>query len=374
VYVLSRPYVKLPENANYTVLATGDGGGFAGIISVYVFRTSLYLASKGGNGASANMLNEKRFIEQYGRSAPGSARSLLVFYNELVNAMFPQDLLPRPPFLSVDASNLSAPGVTTPVLEPDGGRTILRRWFGDTRLSELSASCFITAFDLVRRRGILFVNDDLVSPARYGFTEVLRRNHPRRREDPFMSNVQAHYGLDFYIRDVSLASSSPPSTLPAVDVTSLNGAESLLAVDGVYAPNPALPALIHVVNSTGDTSFSRTAVISIGTGTALTELSNNANGGALQWDGTGERLFSFLTNVLSFTSKQIELLFSANPEVKPGQYLRVNFYAQPGTEQHRDLSTFLYSDFLPDLQVVGQQLVKTYTDAIRSFVENFIFA
>jgi len=336
--------------------------------------SALYLASKGGNGASASILNEKRFIEQYGRITPGSARGLLIFYNEYSNAIFPQDQLARPSFLAIDRTDPTVPGLFTPVVEPDGGRTVLRGWFGDTTLSQLSASCFITGYDLLRGGGVLIVNDDLVSPARHGFTEVLRRDHPRRREDQFMSNVRAHYGLDFYIRDIARGSSAAPVLVPAEEIKSLNGAETLLIADGyLLAPSPDLQAITQIANSTGDTSFSNTAVLSIGTGTRFVNLIDNANGGAQQWDNTGERVSIGLGSLPAILSSQIEFLFSANPAVKPGQYTRVDIYGPPGTELGGTLAGALYSDFLPQFEAIGQQLVEIYEESIRSFVENFIF-
>jgi len=422
--MVSRPYAKRPADTNYTVLASADGGGFSGLITVHVFIeledaikrhilhhnpellpedssiatiddfeisladfidcfaatsagswSALYLASKGGNGASASILNEKRFIEQYGSIAPGSARGLLIFFNEYANAIFPQDQLARPNFLNIDTADPAVPGLFTPVVERGGRRTVLRGWFGDTTLSQLSASCFITGFDLVRRSSVLFVNDDLVSPAHFGFTEVLRRNHPRRRGDPFMSDVRAHYELDFYIRDIARGSSSAIPLVPSEEVKSLNGAETLLTADGaLFASNPDLPAITHIANSTGDSSFSNTAVLSIGTGTRLVNLTDNANGGAEQWDTTGERILIGFNNLPAILSTQIEFLFSANPAVKPGQYTRVDIYGPQGTDLFNALDGSFYSDFLPRFEAIGQQVVEIYEDSIRSFVENFIFA
>eukprot|EP00210_Caulerpa_lentillifera_P004481 g4275.t1 len=421
------PFVKRPEDASYTVLATADGGAFAALITANVFieledaikrhilidrpellpedsaiatiddfeisladfidffaGTSagswnvLYLASKGGNGASASILAEKRFIERYGVISPGSARGLLVFFNEYVNAMFPQDLIPRPTPFSFGTTDLAFPGVATPQLNSEGGRTILRGWFGDTKLSQLSSSCLITAYDIVNRKNINFVYDNLVSPARYGFIEfpVRMSEQPRKRGTSFMSDVQTNYGVDFYIRDVSLASSSPPMVLPAVNVLSVNdGGEQLLLVDGyLNTANPTLPALFQVANSTGDSSFSRTAVFSVGTSTSLVNLRDNVNGGVAQWDLPLERFLFGLSTVPAILNKQLQFLFSANPLVKPGQYTRVNVFGRPGSEISRVRAGAFYSTTLPDFQRVGQQVVEIYKDVIRFFVEEFIFA
>lgn len=419
-----RSYALPPRKSKYTTVVPIDGGGIRGILSVVVLVeledsikrhiltekpellpegvdiktiddfeisladfidcfagtsigavSALYLASKGGNGRAAAILSQRSVIERHGRVVPTSAKALLVLFVEFGPVVYPPDQTPSN-LLSL-GTNPFSPGVFTPVFgDTNGLRQLAESVFGDIRLSELSTSCLVTAYDLIQRTQILLVYDELASPPKYGFTRQVRRNKPRSRNESFLADVQGEYGFDISIGDAAIASSSAPPLFPAHEIVYTNQPERrLLLSDGsLFAGYPTFPALVHVANSTGDTSFSRIAVLSIGAGLSVPNLTDNADGGSLQWERSAE-LFTFGFNLIpEYRIKQLQSLFSANPKVKPGQFLRVQTVGLPGTQLNSILTVTTESELLPQLEAVGRQTAQVYSSRIDAFVKDFIMA
>eukprot|EP00210_Caulerpa_lentillifera_P004461 g4257.t1 len=415
--VILRFFVKRPEGTSYKVLVSVDSGGFNVIISAYIFIeledtikrhilanvpellpesnhiksiedfeisladfvdcfagtsggswASLYLASKGGNGIAANIFNEKRFVEKYGKIAPGAARGLLVLYNEYGNGLFPQELINA--FNSNTNLDPTDPGQLTPAISEREAESVFLGFYGRTALSELSTSCMITGYDLITRSPILFVHDKFGSTAKTGFTRLIRRSSPRSRNMTFMNDIQGNYGLDYFISDVAIASSSSPMRISARVVLPARGeADRLIIVDGAgYRVDPSLIAFTHIANSTGAESYSDIAILSITSGFPLPSLINTANRGEVQHlNSSQQRDYSFY-NLIEVYNKQLELFYYSDSVVKPGQYLRIQLYGHPGTELNTILNDGFLFTRLPELSVVGQQLAATYRQSIESFV------
>eukprot|EP00210_Caulerpa_lentillifera_P005102 g4874.t1 len=416
-------HVDRAQDEKYTTLVSLDGGGLRGIISAVVlieledsikrhilttrpellpedaqvqsiddFEISLadyidciagnsigalialYLTSKGGNGKASELLSRKDIVERYGEIAPTSAKGLIVTFYEFADVVFPPDLITGSVFNA--GTNPADPGVIRPWLpNAIGLRNLTETMVGETRMSELHTSCFIIAYDIARRSEILVVYDELESSPKYGFSQQVRSNTPRRKDNAFNREVQAVYGVDFYVSDIAVGSASLPVAFPAHEAISTTlPKQSLLLVDGLFVlSTPVLHSLLQIANSTGDTSFSRVAVMSIGAGLGLPDLTRAANGGAAQWDGTGNRLYYSLNMFGGVLHKEIEFLFSANPEVKPGQFLRIEIFEEEGTQRYGLLRTSTVGAVLPQLEAIGNEIAQKFNSSIGAFVNNFIF-
>eukprot|EP00210_Caulerpa_lentillifera_P005100 g4872.t1 len=412
------------RGGNYTTLVSIDGGGLRGIISAVIlieledsikthilttrpellpldtqvqsiddFEISLadhidcfvgnsigallalYLASKGGNGRVSDILNQRDVVKRYGEIAPTSAKGLIVVFYEFADVVFPPDQIGANIFNP--GTNPADPGVVRPWLpNATGLRNLSQRLFGETKLSHLSTSCFVVAYDIARRSEILVVYDELESSPKYGFSQQIRSNTPRRKDRVLNREVQAVYGVDFYVSDIGIGSASFPVVFPAHEVLSLTlPQQRLLLTDGFFVQiDPVFPALVQIANSTGDTSFSRVAVMSIGVGVALPDLTRAANGGTSQWDGTGNRLTYSLNVFAEVLSKQIEFLFTSNPEVEPAQFLRIQTIEKPGSARHDILVDSTVGAFLPQLEAIGKETAQQFNSSIHAFVRNFIFS
>eukprot|EP00210_Caulerpa_lentillifera_P005092 g4864.t1 len=415
--------VRRAQDNKYTTLVSLDGGGLRGIISAVVlieledsikrhilttrpellpedtqvqsiddFEISLadyidcfagnsigglhalYLTSKGGNGKASDILNRQEVVERFGEIAPTSAKGLIVMFYEFADVVFPPDLVTGNVF--DPGTNPADPGVIRPWLpNATGLRNLTESTLGETKMSELHKSCFVIAYDIARRSEMLIIYDALTSSPSYGFSEQFRSNTPRRKDNVLDREIQTVYGADFLASDIAIGCASWPVVFPAHEVISTTLPEqSLLLADGLLVQtSPLFHSLAQIANSTGDTSFSRVAVMSIGAGLALPDLTRAANGGAVQWDETGNRLFCSLNMFSEILHKQIELLFSANPEVRPGQFLRIEAIEREGTERYLILSSSTVGAFLPQLEAIGRETAQEFNSSIRDFVNNFIF-
>eukprot|EP00210_Caulerpa_lentillifera_P005091 g4863.t1 len=418
----SKPYALLSKDSKYTTLVSLDGGGIRGIISVMVLVeledsikrhileerpellpeqgqftsiedfelsladyidcfagtstgsiTALYLASKGGNGRAAAVLQQKSIVESYGVIVPTSVRALIPLYALFGVIIYPSGQLPTN--ILDPRNDLSTPGVTTPVFSDSNGlRVMADSVFGNTTLSQLSTSCFVSAFDLIQRTQIMLVYDKFVSPPKYGFTKQIRRSIPRSRNESFLTNIKGEYGIDILVGDAAIASAAAPLLFPAHEVLSTNQPQRrFLLIDGfLLSSDPTFSALVHIANSTGDTEFSRTAVLSIGTGLAVPNLLDNANGGSAQWIRSGD-LLSFGFNLIAeFRNKNLQFLFGANSKTKTGQFLRIQPVGLPGMQLNSLLMVNSAPEFIPQLEAVGRQTAAAFSSQIQNFVKEFI--
>eukprot|EP00210_Caulerpa_lentillifera_P005067 g4840.t1 len=335
-----------------------------------------YLASKGGNGVSANILQERRFIEEYGYIAPGSAKALVVFFHEFGNTIYPQQHA-IPGAFPVGSTNLTKPGVATPVFDSVGVNSVLKAFVGDVTMAQLSTSCLIPAYEIEIRSSLMFVFDKFQSPPKFGYAKHVHRNKARQLTNDFTPDLQFVEGVNFYVRDVSAGSSAAPVTNAAKQIYSVGGTDtSFLLVDGYMAGggNPNLQALVYVMNTTNSASFEDIAIISFGTGHSQGEYADNQFGGLAQWAGSGD-LVNMLVNAGGVVLQtQFDILFYANPNVKPGQLLRVDTLHDLNTKTGAIVGGFDKSLDVPTLDRIGEELVASYKASMRSFVEKFIFA
>jgi patatin-like phospholipase/acyl hydrolase len=95
----------------------------------------------------------------------------------------------------------------------------LKKYFGDTRLSELLRPCLITAYDIFQRKGVFFNSED--------GREKGDRN-------------------DFLVRSVARATSAAPTYFEPANIQAIEGTTELPLVDGgIFANNPAMCSIVE---------------------------------------------------------------------------------------------------------------------------------
>ena len=120
--------------------------------------------------------------------------------------------------------------------------TDLKQYFGETKLSELIKPCVITSYNITQRYAHFF------------------RSHKAK-------NDNTH---DFFVRDVTRATSAAPTYFQPAKISSLAGVSYPLVDGGVFANNPALCAFAEArqffSTSNKDASIDNMFLVSIGTG------------------------------------------------------------------------------------------------------------
>ena len=104
-------------------------------------------------------------------------------------------------------------------------RKVIRDTVGDTMLKDLLLPCLIPAYDIEKRRAVMFNQDDAHKP---------RRN--------------------FLVRDVALATTAAPTYFETAQIQAEEGGKLALIDGGVFANNPAMCAYAEV----RQTNFGRT--------------------------------------------------------------------------------------------------------------------
>jgi patatin-like phospholipase/acyl hydrolase len=129
----------------------------------------------------------------------------------------------------------SLEGLLDERFQATGLRAALHRYLGDAQLSEATTDLLIPAYETVSRAPFLFDSE-------------------RARLDP---------AADFPLRSVALAASAGPTYFEAVELPSAGGGRLSLIDGGVYAVNPAMLAVAHVMRTRPGTEI---LLVSLGTG------------------------------------------------------------------------------------------------------------
>jgi patatin-like phospholipase/acyl hydrolase len=116
---------------------------------------------------------------------------------------------------------------------------LLKRFFGNTKLSELLRPCLITAYDIRRRR-----------------THFFNQHDASEKGD-------SH---DFYLRDVCRATSAAPTYFETALIRSLDDVNYPLIDGGIFANNPTLCAYSEVRNMLPALTAKDMLIVSLGTG------------------------------------------------------------------------------------------------------------
>ncbi len=174
-----------------------------------------------------------------------------------------------------------------------GLERVLERYFGSTYLSELVKPCLITAYDIRRRRAMLFTQHDAIERA----------------------------SKDFLVKDVARATSAAPTYFEVAHVKSRSGVRYPLVDGGVFANNPTLCAYAEARTHFGGRA-SDMAILSLGTGAVRKPYSYED---AKDWGNVAwiRPLFDIMLSGLSETvDYECRLAFDAIGA--PEQYLRVD--------------------------------------------------
>ncbi|MDD5093802.1 MAG: patatin-like phospholipase family protein [Dehalococcoidia bacterium] len=150
-------------------------------------------------------------------------------------------------------------GVINERYPADGIESELKSLFHDLRLRDLVTPCLITSYDIERRDA-------------YFFSQQAARRTPAR---------------DFFLRDVSRATSAAPTYFDVAGIKSGAGVHYSLIDGGVFANNPAMCAFAEGLVMRGPRKCDPRDILmlSLGTGAVKTPLryGRARNWGAVQW-------------------------------------------------------------------------------------------
>ena len=124
-----------------------------------------------------------------------------------------------------------------------GMSQLLNTYFNDLRLSELIKPCLITSYDIANRRSFFFTQHDA-----------------KKNKD-----------YDFYVKDITRATSAAPGYFEPAKVQSMAGTQYTLLDGGVFANNPSLCAYAEAMQLFGKSEVQRITpgqimMVSIGSG------------------------------------------------------------------------------------------------------------
>lgn len=340
---------------------------------------AIYLASKGTDGALRDVLNQPEIVDRYGKAAPGSAKALLIFFNELLSDAY----IPRPP--PAPASEVSedlegpqsGPGITQTTFLLEGISTVMGELLGNNTLSNQKMTCLIPVTDLTTGVIITMVSDLLEDRTQFGVNNYTYQN-PKEPLSPMQSpDTEFVGGLDFLLKDIATAASAGPGMFPGSRITSVDestteilGADGFLGVVG----NPSFLSLSYASNRMGTNSIENFAILSIGNGGVFGFYEDNAQGGVAQWSENNEIFHMPLILAGNDAASYLNLLYSANPKVQSSQYLRIQLLVDFTDERAEVLVPLDAPKDVPELQTIGTTLAEEYADQIKSFVDKFVFS
>ncbi|MBC3787896.1 patatin-like phospholipase family protein [Spirosoma utsteinense] len=258
----------------YTILSI-DGGGIRGIIPGQVMVTlEAKLAARvlqtpelAAHYTDAVRLSD--FFDFFAGTSTGGILTTLYLCPDSKNPG-------RPRFSAQDALNLyleqgddifdvsiwkkiaSADGVGDEKHDATQLERVLKRYLGNTKLSELLRPCLITSYDIRRRRTHFFNQVD---------AETFGNSH------------------DYLLRDVCRATSAAPTYFETALTCSLDEVTYPLIDGGVFANNPALCAYSEVRNMNPKLKAADMLIVSLGTGSENESYSYNEarNWGSIAW-------------------------------------------------------------------------------------------
>ena len=225
---------------------------------------------------------------------------------------------------------------------------LLKKYFGDTRLSELRKPCIIPAYDIRRRETHFFAQHDF---ARRGV------------------------GKDFLVRDVARATSAAPTYFEVANIDSLSGVSYSLVDGGVFANNPALCAYSEVRNAKQEPKAADMLIVSLGTGgeNRPYEYASAKTWGKVDWvrpvidimmAGAAEtthytvtRMFSAVNQLEHYSRIQPADLSDATPDMDDARAENIAALLQVGTETAEKCA--------PELDRIVELILKDGPDPIQ---------
>ena len=290
--------------------------------------TTLYLASRGGQGFVSAVLEKPDIVARYGVIPAGGAEALRIFYIEFASIIYPTDHINFTAGTPLDVTNPNAPGVLTPPYPSDGLGSAFGGFLGNTTLEDCDTSVIIPAYDLIRSEGVYFVQNKVREPSVTSAGELKPRFGPRPlpiNNGRFTPDFMFEEGKNYYLRDIGVAAASVPAFFAAKSVSQVgDDSVEFIMTDGV---NPLgtteLLTSNFVAAETGAADIESSALLSIGNGRASSSLVGLANEGAIRWFGDNVWLRLALESGIDRLSALTDYVYYSNPNVKPNQYLRV---------------------------------------------------
>jgi len=354
---------------------------------------ALYLASK-GKGDAKELFKSREIIESYGTIVPGTARGLDVFFMEYGEKIYPPGFLNYIRGITRRTSGwfpFNLPGVNAPRHPVEGLVQALEDFLGNLTYSDVETSCLVNAFDLTSNGPILFVADHISKPSRVSVTYFRSKNDPRRQfpkensteteeqdwsREFLIGDMVVKPGMEFKLTDVGLASSAMPMYHPAHTAKPAKGPdEEFSFIDGgLVEGNPTLYSF-NFVTSRSNTSLYDAAIVSLGTGGVAGDYITNMNRGAVAWTLSGDLIDIVVGGASEAKQAEVDYLFYSTFGMKPGQYLRINYFAEDlESEEATAFSTFNSPIQLNTYYDVGQTTADRYSKLISDFVQDFVFA
>ena len=211
----------------------------------------------------------------------------------------------------------------------------LNDYFGETKLSQLLKPCLVTSYDIKRRQGHFFTQQDAI-----------------KKE-----------GWDYFVKDVARATSAAPTYFECSKVKSMTNINYPLIDGGVFVNNPALCAYAEVHNKF-DVTAKEMVILSIGTGYEKQAYNYNQSKdwGMLGW--IKPILNIMMSGVSEVVDYQLRQIYSA---VKaPEQYLRINTEFPINVNSDMDDAS---QENLNALKELGTETAQRFDDQLDKFVK-----
>lgn len=339
---------------------------------------AMYVASKGGN--SQNVFNKGDFREE-GPIRPGGTKGIVAVFSRRGPRIFF-----RPWFLRRMlglAFNLGKPKFSN-----KGVTETLADVFGEIKMSELAIPLVVPSFELSHSRPVDFwSNPGAAGEKRCGYSWVKVRSGTAEKGKQYLPyalhaekgglewepDKVPEYGHDYLAWQVCRASAAAPTFFPAAPVSCLTKDDRGMFIDGgMIANNPTINALSFMLTQGLVSDIREVAVVSIGTGSGLPDLTSKVDAGVFGW---GSDLLSVLMDRQSESIQAIvDQAYYKIAQVELGQYVRIQITRDVGEEGHDILSVMDDAKNVPKLVQLGNELADQSVQALRQFVEKFIMA
>eukprot|EP00210_Caulerpa_lentillifera_P007906 g7547.t1 len=378
IHFLTRPeylpvYSQIETYKDFHIDLADYFNGIAGISAGSWI--AAYLVSKGGNGASKDIFSLAHIVSKYGHIRPGSVDGLEVFFMEYGRDIYPPNV--NPITLKFRWTGFPTAGieqVTVPKYTASGLEWVLKRFLGDTKLSEVHTSFMVTGFDLQQRSSLQFIADHSDWYNRKIYTNIFyTRGSPRDTSGgKWRPDLSRNEGLDYFIRDLVRGSSAFPMIHPSKEIKPLRDISSAFdVIDGaMVGNNPTLQQVVWAMSEM-NTTLDDAAFLSIGTGTTTGSHSYLGEKGAMQW--LAPMIELLLGATPEYLASCIDLLFYEVVRAKPNQYLRIQATAEENTELGAVYGTIDNVQLLPDMKEAGYFLGLRFKDHLQEFVKTFMF-
>jgi len=219
---------------------------------------------------------------------------------------------------------------------------VLKKYFGDLKLSQLLKPCLITSYDITRRQ------------ARFFNSAYVPVDGP---------------GRDFFVRDVARATSAAPTYFEPANIVALDQKVYPLIDGGVFANNPAMCACVEAFGYDPKLNITDLKVLSLGTGSVDRpyHYSEAKNWGKIQW--LAPILDILMSGVSETVDYQLRFLFKAGG--CPNQYLRLELDLQdfPNIDSAMDNAS---ETNMRALEAAGQTLAQNSAQSLASFAQSLL--